>query len=268
MARTERGANGDLPLPHGRSRQHETRHVDACNQPQHTRGCKQRQQCRSDIAFHHRFAIGPHLYRCDIFAGTRIGILFRYLSLEDCQLRFGRMDAEAISHSSDDSIFGGCILDPAFVRLSELNRDPYLWLLWIERELEPARHDSDDGVRIAVQLDDLAENVRVSAESISPNGVTQHCHLGVTVAREFLIRILETATHRRFHSKGRKQVRADLGSVHLHWSEISLKKRSRFVVCVECDVLKAMTPLAPLLYIQERSAKHRRAFFASLFDFD
>src|SRR6202040_1854296 len=182
-------------------------------------------------------------------------------------LRFGRIHAETISQSSDDSILRGFILDPAFVRLSELNRDPYLWLLWIEGKLETARHDSDDSVRIAVQLDDLAENVRVSAESISPNGVTQHCHLGVTSAHEFLDRIVEIATHRRLHSKGRKQVSADPGGVHLPRPGISLKKGGRFVVCVECDTLKAMTPLAPLLDIQERSAKHRRSFFASLFDF-
>src|SRR5580765_1375029 len=117
-----------------------------------------------------------------------VRILFRHFRLNDLQLRFGCLKTHTFLQSRDDPVLLGRILCPDSVRLSEFNRNPYLWLFWIEWKLEAARHDSNDGVRIAVQPDDLAEDVRVSAERISPDGVTQHGRLGVIFSLQFVCR--------------------------------------------------------------------------------
>jgi hypothetical protein len=71
----KRGVNSDVTLPRRRPCQQQACDVNARNQPQHARGCKQCQQRLLDISLHDRVAIALQLYRGDVFPCIRIRIL-------------------------------------------------------------------------------------------------------------------------------------------------------------------------------------------------
>ena len=195
-ARSERRAHGEHPLARHSAGEKQPRHVDAGDQQDERRSCGQHQQRGPVLADHFlqqwNYAdidLGP-LTGCLILArsrhetgvarlkdgaGFRSGLLRRYA---------GTKSSERAKHEADDR---------ARFRRAVHARRPERWddqrrpeLVVRIREVEPFREYADDGIRLAVEVDEGSDDVRIRSETTRPHAVAEQ-HDAVRAVPCFLL---------------------------------------------------------------------------------
>ena len=167
-AGAQRDPHRELPRAGGRARDEEAADVGARDEQHEGHGDRQDERHRPHVVHHAR------LQRLDEHAALRVGvrILAREPPCNRFQLRLGARDRHVIFQTGDDvevvrsAAGAGARIEP--------ERNPRVGF---QMKAETFRQDADDEIRLAVEVQPLAQDVRVRPERRPPEPMGQYRHV-------------------------------------------------------------------------------------------
>ena len=164
-ARAERGADGEFALARRRARQQQVADVRAHHQQQERDDAEHDQQRHAHVA--------DHLFRKpddrDADAGVRLRKLFCELARDGVEIALCLRERDAGLQPSEHAQEMAAVIRELLRRQPERQID----LIGRVREVKSAREDADDGVRLVVEMNRLADDGGIGRKPIGPERVAE-----------------------------------------------------------------------------------------------
>ena len=200
----QRAPNGHLALPHGGPGEEQARHVHARDEQDERDGPQQQQERRAHSTYRRvQHTLHPHAA-----AQVVVGVLLFEIGGDGGHVGVRALQRDTVGEPSDHAK----IVIPAEPRSGpHLHRRPHLGT--DRRIREAGRHHTDDLVGVSLDNHAPADDRLIRSESAGPKLIAQHHHW--LAARSIVLRIIDTAEHRRHAEDAEQGMRRSRGTDHL-----------------------------------------------------